>query len=143
MTRAELVTVARTWIDTPWRHQGRLKGVGVDCVGFLSEVGRECGVLSVEETANYQRRPDGKTLRAKLDRALILKPISDMRPGDVLLFNTVGAQPDHVGIVADYPAAHELGVIHAYLPARKVIEHRIDASWRRKIVCAFHIPGLE
>lgn len=29
---------ARTWIDTPYQHKGRVKGVGVDCGGLLYQV---------------------------------------------------------------------------------------------------------
>jgi cell wall-associated NlpC family hydrolase len=44
MTLAErIVAEAETWLNTPFRHQGRLKGQGVDCVGFISEVAREAG----------------------------------------------------------------------------------------------------
>ena len=36
--RASLLTEARTWINTPYHHKGRVKGVGVDCGGLLYEV---------------------------------------------------------------------------------------------------------
>lgn len=139
--RRQIVECARGWLSTPWRHQARLKGIGVDCVGFIAEVGRECGILSVQEAANYKRRPDGVTLRAKLDEYLTPVRLADIQPADVLLFSTSG-KPDHVGLVGDYPAAGELSVIHAYLPARKVIEHRLDPTWRGKVVAAYAIPGI-
>ena len=139
--RAEIVACARSWRETPWRHQARLKGVGVDCVGLAAEVAKECGILSVQEAANYKRRPDGATLRAKLDEYLTPIPASELRPGDIVLLAT-RTLPDHVGMIGDYPAAGELSLIHAYLPARKVIEHRLDASWRAKIVAAYAIPGV-
>ena len=37
----DIVTAARAWIGTPYRHQASLKGVGCDCLGLLRGVWRE------------------------------------------------------------------------------------------------------
>ena len=140
MTRAEVVTIARQWLGTRWLHQGRLKGVGVDCVGFVAEVGRECGLLSVQEAANYKRRPDG-SLRSKMDAYLTPIDKRDLQPADVVLM-AFGGVETHVGMVGDYPAEGELSLIHAYVTARKVVEHRLDPTWRQRIAAAYAIPGL-
>jgi cell wall-associated NlpC family hydrolase len=44
-TRAEIIAEARTWLKTPWRHQGRLKGIGCDCVGHIVCVPRALGIF--------------------------------------------------------------------------------------------------
>ena len=36
----DIVTEARTWVRTPYHHQARLKGVGVDCAGLVIGVAR-------------------------------------------------------------------------------------------------------
>lgn len=142
-TRAEVVSEARRWIGTPWQHQARSIGLGVDCVGFVIEVGRALRLIDTKEAATYKRRPDGLTLRAKFSERLASVDLRSIRPADVLLIATHGT-PDHVAIVGDYPvAAGELSMIHAYVPARKVVEHRLDPLWRRKIVAAFALPGVE
>jgi hypothetical protein len=33
----------------------------------------------------------------------------------------------------------EMGMIHAYAPARKVVEHRYDPQWRRQTYAAYRI----
>ena len=33
--RDSIVAEARTWLDTPYLHQGRRKGHGVDCLGLV------------------------------------------------------------------------------------------------------------
>lgn len=137
---AALLAEARGWIGTPWRHQGRTKGVGVDCVGFVIEVARAVGVLSVDEAANYRRRPDGVTLPAKLDAYLARKPTSALAPADIVMIRT-DAVADHVAFVGDYPAGG-LTLLHAYLPMRRVVEHRLDAAWRRRIVAAYALPEV-
>ena len=45
-TRADAVRVARTYIDTPFQHMGRLPGVGLDCAGVLVCVARELSLVA-------------------------------------------------------------------------------------------------
>lgn len=137
-TRAELLAEARSWLGTPWQHQGRTKGVAVDCVGLVIEVARATGVMTVDEAANYRRRPDGITLERKLAEYLARVSLSKIQPADVVLIATASA-PDHVAFVGDYPGGG-LTLLHAYMPMRKVVEHRLDATWRRQIVAAFALP---
>ena len=136
MTRHEMLAEARSALNKPWRHQGRVKGQGLDCVGFLTEWGKACGIIDVQEAANYSRRPDGTTLRRKFREYLTPIKVSELEPTDIVLLHS-GETPNHVGIIGDYPGG--LSLIHAYLPARKVIEHILDASWRSRIVGAYRI----
>jgi cell wall-associated NlpC family hydrolase len=136
----QMIAEARAWLGTPWRHQGRVKGHGVDCVGFVALVGRDAGLIDVDEAANYGRRPDGVTLRARLDAHLEPVSLDALAPGVIVLMATDGV-PDHVGLITDYPGAPgELALIHAYVVARKVVEHRLDDAWRRRIVGAYRVP---
>ena len=41
-----ILTEARSWIGTPYRHQASLKGIGCDCLGLLRGVWR--GVMGEE-----------------------------------------------------------------------------------------------
>ena len=43
--RNHLIDVARSWLNTPYHHAGRIKGVGVDCGTLLSEVSMETGLV--------------------------------------------------------------------------------------------------
>jgi uncharacterized phage protein (TIGR02218 family) len=94
---AEIVAAARTWLGTPWRHQGRLKGVAVDCGGLILGVGREFGLLDFDVHA-HGRIPDGQQLRVLCDRHLVSKPIAEAAPGDVLLMRFT-RHPQHLAIV--------------------------------------------
>jgi cell wall-associated NlpC family hydrolase len=53
----EIVAAARSWLGTPWRHQGRLKGIAVDCGGLIIGVGRELRLLDFGTRA-YGRIPN-------------------------------------------------------------------------------------
>ena len=41
IARADIVAAARSLIGTPFRHQARLPGVGIDCLNLIGEVGME------------------------------------------------------------------------------------------------------
>ncbi len=38
---ARVQAIAGTWIGTPYRHQGAMKGVGCDCLGLVRGIWRE------------------------------------------------------------------------------------------------------
>lgn len=134
VTRAAFLAELRTWLGVPYRHQGRLKGVSVDCIGLVIGVARECGISEVD-ASDYDRRPDG-TLRARMSEHLESIPFADAQPGDVLLFE-FGGTPMHVGILSGPDM-----VTHAYAMNRKVVEHRLDERWKAMITCAYKIPGV-
>jgi cell wall-associated NlpC family hydrolase len=95
---AEILAAARTWLGTPWRHQGRLRGIAVDCSGLILGVGRELKLLDFDTRA-YGRIPDGQQLRALCEQHLLAKPVADVAPGDVPLMRFT-RQPQHPAIVA-------------------------------------------
>ncbi len=130
---AEIIAVARSWLGTPWRHQGRLKGVAADCGGLIIGVGRELGLLDFDTRA-YGRIPDGQRLRALCDEHLASRPVTDVQPGDVLLMRFT-RHPQHLAIVGNHGAPFSL--IHAYADAGACVEHGADPKWRRRIVAAY------
>ena len=67
---------------------------------------------------------------------------NDLQPGDVVLIAFDGVET-HVGLIGDYPIDGELSLIHAYIGARKVVEHRLDAQWRSRIVGAYRVPAFD
>lgn len=133
--RADIVAEARRWIGTPFRHQGRVLGVGVDCAGLVIGVAHALGLSSFDYT-QYGREPANGLLLDICERHLNRMPLLDARPGDIYAMR-FGAEPQHLAIVSDY------GIIHAYAPAGKCVEHRMDDVWRRRIVRAYRYRGVE
>jgi NlpC/P60 family putative phage cell wall peptidase len=129
----EILASAREWLGTPWRHQGRLKGIAVDCGGLILGVGRELGLLDFDTSA-YGRIPDGQQLRALCEQHLLAKPVADAVPGDVLLMRFT-RHPQHLAIVGDRGEPYSL--IHAYADAGACVEHGADPKWLRRIVAAY------
>jgi NlpC/P60 family putative phage cell wall peptidase len=134
-TAGDVVNAARTWLGTPYHHQGRLKGVGVDCAGLLVGVTRELG-LSDFDLQGYSMRPNGDSLRRICDEQMTPIARDELVPGDVVLF-TVDAHPGHLGILT---TPNQL--IHAYLPRRQVVEHRLDAFWWSRAAGFYRFPGV-
>lgn len=136
-----IITQARTWLGTPFHHQARLKGVGCDCLGLVVGVVGELGlkdkhgqlIAGYDEIA-YSKEPNGKYLTQKLTNLLEEVPITQAQAGDLALF-LVRDNPQHLAIITDYERT--LGMIHAYAPARRVVEHRLDDDWNSRLVKLF------
>jgi len=146
----DIIQQARGWIGTRFHHQGRLKRSetqpgGVDCLGLLVGVADELNLHGVDQqtgqrirlasldTPFYGHRPDPRVLMAGLAR--VLSPADAPCIGGVGLFRFDGAA-QHVAIFSDYHAGG-LGMIHAYAPARVVMEHALDAEWQARLVRAY------
>ena len=111
-TRQAVVNEAKTWLGTDYHHQGRLKGVGVDCAMILAEVFESVGMIPhiSPEEENYPpdwhfHRSEERYLNWITDYA---KETEIPLPGDVVLFQ-FGRCISHGGIVVEWPT-----IIHSY-----------------------------
>lgn len=134
--RQQAIAIARDCLGTRFRHQGRAPGIGLDCVGLLVHVMRQLG-LSEYDYQHYGRLPFFGSLERHLTEAG-LRPIDHQQAklADVLLFRFDGG-PQHVALQSD------LGMIHAFLLARRVVEHRIDNAWRNRLCGAYSLPWTD
>lgn len=130
-THADVIEAARRYLGVPWRHQAR-SIAGVDCAGLLIVVAHELG-LSNFDTSDYGRIPDGVMLRSLCDEHMDRCGIDEAH----VYLMRFQHNPQHIAIVTDK------GIIHAYMGARKVVEHSLDAVWRSRIVQAYRIRGIE
>lgn len=141
-TRAEIIRIAREYIATPFVHQGRIKGVGIDCANFIANVATESGATpDVEFEKEYRRREDGTVMAALLGD--YLEPVSSLAealPGDVVAFHDGrdASKPRHLGFIS--ATERYLKAIHA--SERGVVEHRLDLSWQKRVHSVWRIRGL-
>jgi NlpC/P60 family putative phage cell wall peptidase len=124
-----VVHAARRWIGTPWRHRGRQIGRACDCVGLVIGTAQELGLGDYRKP--YNRQPDPSAMLAELEAYLDPIRVADAQPGDILYLAFRGV-PTHLAIISA-PGR----VVHAYEPAGRVVEHSIDARWKRRIVGAY------
>jgi len=129
-----IVREARAQIGTPFRHQGRIPGVALDCVGLLVVVGRGCGLRVADETT-YPRETDGEVLRRCLEAVCRRIPVRGVEPGDILIFLR-GASLWHAGIVTKQDP---LTMVHAWarFSRSRVREEVVSGPWRARIESAW------
>jgi cell wall-associated NlpC family hydrolase len=124
--RAAVIAEATSWLDTPFHHAGRLKGIGVDCGQLLIAVYGACGFVPLDYTvAHYP--PD---FAVHGDRERYLEGIAEFAraveipgPGDAVVFK-LGRVFWHGGIVVAWP-----GIIHAMRSVGKVKFVNVDKDW--------------
>jgi NlpC/P60 family putative phage cell wall peptidase len=139
MMAQRVVTEARLWIGTPYRHQASVKGVGCDCLGLVAGVWRALHGDLPEAPPPYA--PDwaeaggGEPLAEAAYRHLVPVTGDRIAAGEVLLFRwRDGVAAKHLAI-ATGPA----WMIHAHDGAC-VAEVPIARQWRRRIAYRFIFP---
>jgi len=136
MTTDDVITAARSCLGTPFHHQGRIKGVALDCAGLVLSVAHD---LNVEyfDVQGYGRDPFQGLLKTALDGqpGLIAVSRDDMQPGDLLLMR-FGRDPQHLAIYTGQT------IIHSYEAVGIACEHDLDDTWRRRIVAVYRFRGL-
>jgi len=142
MTPETIVTLARTWIGTPYRHQASLKGVGCDCLGLLRGVWREALGPEPEAAPPYaaswaESAPPGRDPLAEAAGRHLVPAAGPPRAGDVLLFRFRASLPARHCALATGAGT----MIHAHDGAA-VTEVALTPWWRRHLAHAFRFPGV-
>jgi cell wall-associated NlpC family hydrolase len=142
MTRDDIIAASQECEDTPFRHQGRVVGLGLDCAGVLVHLfQRLC--LPYHDEMGYPRHPFDGQLERILDSQPSLRRIdkADMARGDVLCMRITSA-PQHIaiylGLIDGHPYIRHGSSLHG-----KVATHRLDELWGARIVRVYRFEGLE
>lgn len=131
-TREAIEAQARTWLGTPWAHQGRAKGVGADCVGFIAGALAELGE-DVHDFTWYSRAPEGDALLREVASRFV--KLERPEPGALLVFWVrKRGVAQHVGLLT---AGNT--ILHGNAAARVVCEQPYDARWRDRTMAAFDL----
>lgn len=140
--RQQIVNEARSYVGVRYRHDGRSREYGIDCLGLLYRVGEALEFAGCAEASDAEPWPhmlEGKILKSICDRMFRTIAPRQVQPGDILLF-AEGFRPSHVAIVAELQGRRTM--IHAWYPARKVVENSIDQQWQNKIVACYRYPEV-
>jgi len=126
-----IILAARECLGTPFRHQGRTVGHGLDCVGVAIHVARRL-YLSHEDSKGYGRNPTDGLLQDALEAQICLERVAlvEWESADLLLMR-FDIEPQHVAIWTGET------IIHAYAQSRKCVEHALDDVWRSRICRAY------
>lgn len=139
-SRDRVLRIALEWKGTPYLHQGSVKGVAADCLGFVRGVRAEYVGEDVLDRPDYspswgEADNDERLLKAA---AKYLTPVDYPRwkPGDVLVFRVKFAKSaKHCAIAID-----DRTMLHA-VGNRAVIETGIGA-WSSRVAGVFKFPGV-
>ncbi len=136
---AAVVASARSWIGTPYHHQASVKAVGADCLGLIRGVFREVMGHEPEATPAYARdwgETDGReTLLDAASRHLVAVPLSEIAPGDVIVFRLrTTTIAKHAAIMAS-----DATMIHA-MEGAHAAEVAFTPWWHRRLAGAFRFP---
>jgi NlpC/P60 family putative phage cell wall peptidase len=106
--RPDIVSLARAWLGTPYRHQASLKGVGCDCLGLVRGVYAEAYGHPAETPPPYSRdwaeAARRETMIEAAERHLIRIDAASATAGDIVIFRLrTGAMAKHCGILSDAP----------------------------------------
>jgi cell wall-associated NlpC family hydrolase len=126
-----VLQVATAALGTPFLHQGRVVGRGLDCAGLYVHICKSVGLLHID-AKGYPRNPYDGQLEKQLDSQPCLERVTDAMPGDILAMR-ISKQPQHIGIHAGYIDGHAY-IIHASEEHGKTCMHRIDELWRARIM---------
>lgn len=122
-SRALVIHEAHRWLNTPYHHQGRVLGVGVDCATLLCEVYEAAGVIPHVDPTPY---PPDWHLHRESERYLgwlqqYGHEVDEPAPGDVIVWR-FGRCFSHGAILCENG-----NIIHSYLGEGVRLERR-DAS---------------
>jgi NlpC/P60 family putative phage cell wall peptidase len=138
--RKKIVSLARDWIATPYRHQGSIKGVGCDCLGLVRGVWRELYGQEPQAIVPYSMDwAESGANDALLNAAQSLFLGTDrLLTGSLIVFRW---RPDvlakHLGIYVGNDH-----FIHAY-ERGSVVESPLVPQWRKRITGIFDFPKSE
>lgn len=125
--RARVLEEANHWVNTPYHHEGRVLGQGVDCAMILCEVYYAAGLIPHIDPRPYPRdwhlNRDEERYLGWIKKYAIEVP--GPLPGDIAVWK-FGRGFAHGAIVVDWPV-----VIHAYLPAGRVV---VDDGMRGELM---------
>lgn len=133
------VAEALRWVGTPYRHQGRRRGVGCDCLGLV--VGVWGAVTGAEPEDPGWYAPDwaeaGGEERLLLAARRLMREVTEPAPGRVVLFRWRAHLPaKHAGIVVSAES-----FVHAY-EGHAVAVSPLVRQWRSRIAGVFAFPQL-
>lgn len=139
-TRQAVIAEARQWIGTPYRHQGRARGVGCDCLGLVLGVWKALYGDTPDAPADYAMQGDWADDNTLVDGAArLMRPVAvqEAAAGDLIILRWRREMPPrHFGILSA-----ETRFIHAY-HGTAVTESSLAPPWRRRIAAAFAFPDI-
>lgn len=140
MTRGEIITYVESLIGIRYRHQGRIASNTLDCLGLICAVGDHFGIDYVD-LQGYSRNPNPEQFRDHFRRYTAQGSVTNIRDGSIGVFRQ-GQFPSHLAIFNIRPSG-QLAMIHALLPAKRVLRQGFGKPYTDLLVEVREFPGVE
>ena len=154
MDKKLIFTKAREYVGTPFHQQGRVKGLGMDCVGIMLCVGEDLGLRYKDgrpirrfDYMNYGLYPVLDEMQREMKKIFTEKPLAEISPGDILTMRAPFLV-HHIAIVSELQGG--LGIIHAYGSENvsrngrgRVSEHPLSQLWKSRIASVFSYSAVD
>jgi hypothetical protein len=150
-TREKIAAKAREYLGTPYRHQGRVKGRAMDCLGLVICVAEELALADAQgkpfrrdQHLDYPRAGDSRRLMAEFCGPRLVE-VSQVKIGSIVLLR-LARDPVHLAIAGTMQK--QASLIHVRASRQRhhsrffVVEQLIDQKWRNRIVKVFDFPGI-
>ncbi len=138
MKNYEIVACALKWEGTPYQHQAKVKGIGVDCAMLIVGVAEEISDKTIN-TPVYS--PEWHLHNRQELMCEILeqfgckeKLFESLEVGDILTFK-FGRVNSHMGI---YLGSNEF--IHARVDVKKVVINQLSGEWIERLGRVYKFP---
>jgi hypothetical protein len=120
MQHKEIIQITKATIGTPFVHQGRLVGQGLDCLGLLVHVLKEVGSSKANlDNLAYHKIPPKNIMLITCRQHF--QEITELELGAFVILE-IDKNPSHIAIITDHIDG-EFYITHAYYQCKKVVEH--------------------
>lgn len=139
MKNFEAVAEAMTWLGTPYHHQGRIKGVGVDCGTLICEVYEKVGliphiIIPLDHPLDWHLHQSEEFYLKQVQKWCY--EVEEPQPGDIALYH-FGKCISHGAIVVEWPM-----IIHANLKCGAILQDGTKGSLACHLAGFFRLKGL-
>lgn len=138
MKREDFIAAARSLIGTPFRHQGRLPGIALDCVGVPICAAMACGI-KLNDKKSYPDVPNGKDFVHAVEQSCDKINLDIAQIGDLMIFAWT-KNPQHIAIISNM---NPMRIIHSWSGAGGVVEHGIDKMWMRRFRGCYRLKAIQ
>lgn len=142
MNSQDLVTLARSWIGTPYHNRAAVKGQGVDCIGLIRGLWAEIH-KTIPDVPHYSprwsARNKGEETLLNAARQYLIEVDASTRGSGIVLGFRIHPKgiAQHCGIMTTMTE-----MVHSY-SGHQVYEVTMGTRWESKVVAAFKFPGIE
>ncbi len=124
--RKRFVDAALSYLDTPYHHAARIKGVGIDCATLLVMAGYEAGLVDQIKLPEYSpqwmlHRSEELYLQILNEHCREIEPPA--RSGDIAIWK-IGRTFSHAAIVIEWPQ-----IVHAVMNRKVATDDADKTMW--------------